>query len=177
MLTQKKKHVLIYRLAKNKTFCTLTGTFSPMLRETHNRVNCLQAGVIIWYCVFIWMEHACCLCVNESLLYVFCLPPLCFWVIVQFLYYFLWEVFFSTFIIWTNKCCMQPERMNLTQTLMFYFIYVRNVGIMTYFVPYIDMTPPIYVAGMLCVWAKRLLWCVPRVTKQNFVILLTSFFC
>lgn len=45
---------------------------------------------------------------------------------------------------------MQPERMNLTQTLMFYFICVRNAGIMTYFVPYIDMTPPIYVAGMLC---------------------------
>lgn len=37
--------------------------------ETYNLINCLQVGAIIWYCVFIWMEHACCLSVKVTLLF------------------------------------------------------------------------------------------------------------
>lgn len=43
----------------------------PVVRETHNQVNCLQVGSIIWYCVFIWMEHACRLGVIRSLRIMF----------------------------------------------------------------------------------------------------------
>lgn len=70
------------------------------------------------------MEHACCLGVIKSLRIMFT-STLCFSVIVKKgLFPFCtisYEkcVYFSTYKIWTNKCCMQPEK-NLCGD--FYFI-------------------------------------------------------
>lgn len=54
------KHVLMCELARKK-FRLLN------VHETYYLINCLQVGAIIWYCVFIWMEHACRLGVKENL--------------------------------------------------------------------------------------------------------------
>lgn len=62
------KHVLMCKLAAKKDHFRHENVHG--YRKTYNLINCLQVGAIIWYCVFIWMEHACCLGVKENLVYL-----------------------------------------------------------------------------------------------------------
>lgn len=59
------------RTCREKRF--IFGMKMSTATETYNLINCLQVGAIIWYCVFIWMEHACCLSVKVTLLFTFIL--------------------------------------------------------------------------------------------------------
>lgn len=109
------KHVLMCKLAAKKDHFRHENVHG--YRKTYNLINCLQVGAIIWYCVFIWMEHACCLGVKENLMFT----SILFLNVKKELIRFVLFLMGSTCALtWnTNKCCMQPDWM---MKALFYFI-------------------------------------------------------